>query len=108
VRQQVQQFGVGCRRSPASTGAEKPRSSEGTGSASTKMKVCVAWSSAPARARCRSAVRSSAFELQRQGAPIGADQAHATGITNGSLCGWPGVAGQLLRQGQRVGAAAAS
>ncbi len=61
------------------TGAEQPRSSEGTGGAATssKTKSCASLSSSSMRAAIS--------------VPSGARSPIATGIGSGRLSGWPGV-----------------
>eukprot|EP00967_Tisochrysis_lutea_P069559 scaffold91472_cov31-Tisochrysis_lutea.AAC.7 len=64
------------------TGAEKPRSNEGTGSEGTlsKTKLC-------------SSSRSCSTRVSPSGVPSLSSRPVATGMTKGSFVGWPGVAG---------------
>ena len=79
----------------SSTGAEKPRSSDGTGSAATSWNTSVVSASVsttvwlPSNAGCAGSSRSGWSR------PSGPTRPSRTGITNGSLTGCPGVAGQL-------------
>ncbi|MCY1411586.1 hypothetical protein D9M71_269740 [compost metagenome] len=76
-------------------GAEKPRSSDGSGfsSRSTKVKDCS--SSVIARTRLSPTAVSSPCRRSGSGWPALPSRPISSGITNGCLLGWPGVAGQL-------------
>ncbi|MNP32468.1 hypothetical protein D3C76_1256490 [compost metagenome] len=80
------------------TGAEKPRSRDGSGfsAISTKVKDCSA--SVIASTRLSPAAASSPCRRSGSGWPAAPSRPISTGMTNGALVCWPGVGGQLWRK----------
>jgi hypothetical protein len=75
------------------TGAEKPRSSEGTGSAARPVKVQLREASLSSSTRVVSPGPASPASTSGRSAPSGPIRPTATGMCSGSLSGWPAVGG---------------
>ena len=94
-------------RSSSRTGAEKPRSSDGTGRARRRRRstsVCCGLGRGGSR---RPATAPPVSASTARSAPLRPTRPSATGMCSGFLSGWPGVGGQRLREVERVGLAAA-
>lgn len=78
---------------PVLPGAEKPRSTDGTGSAERPVKVQLREASLSSRTRVVSPGPASPSSTRGRSAPSGPSRPTATGMCSGSLSGWPAVGG---------------